>query len=153
MNIVKLKLQAEIYHSFKLSSEYIFHYNCGILSLYVEPLPIKNNRDGPKLSSSSPVPNPASKSRSQIQVPNPEERDWDWGWHYNPAGHPSTHPTHQLLFSPKMSIQLWEKTIHDLSWPSLTFHDLPWPSLTFYDLLSPSKTSMTFYDQMSIVKT
>ena len=41
-----------------------------------------------------------------------------------------------------MSIQWWEKTIHDLPWPSLTFLDLPWPSMTFHDLLWPS---MTFY--------
>ena len=66
MDIVKLKLQAEIYHSFKIYSESIFHYNCGILSLYVEPLPIKNNRDGPKLSSPSPVPNPKSKPKSTL---------------------------------------------------------------------------------------
>ena len=42
-----------------------------------------------------------------------------------------------------MSIQWWEKNIHDLPWLSMTFHDLLWPSMTFYGLLSPSNTSMT----------
>ena len=41
-----------------------------------------------------------------------------------------------------MSILWWEKTIHDLPWPSMTFHDLPWPSMTFYHLLRPLKPSM-----------
>ena len=50
-----------------------------------------------------------------------------------------------------MSIQWWEKIIHDLHWSSLTFHDLPWssmifhvlwPSMTFYHLLRPLWPSM-----------
>ena len=45
-----------------------------------------------------------------------------------------------------MSIQWWEKTIHDLPWPSLTFLDLPRPSMTssmtFYHLLRPLWPSM-----------
>ena len=74
-------------------------------------------------------PMSSPKSKSQIQVPNPspkykiqspEEREWDWDWHYNPTGHHHHHHERQLL-SPEMSIQWWEKTIHDLSWPSFTF--------------------------------
>ena len=44
-------------------------------------------------------------------------------------------------------------TFLDLPGPSMTFYELSWHSMTFYELLSPSKTSMTFFDYMSIVKT
>ena len=54
----------------------------------------------------------------------------------------ATTPPHPKLFSPEMSIQWWEKTIHDFLWPSLTFHDLLWPSMTFYHLPRPLWLSM-----------
>ena len=94
------------------------------------------------LSSPNPVPNPSHKSRSQIQVQNPKSKV-----QRKRNGTGADNIIQQATTPPTPNFSHLKCQSSDGKIPSMTFLDLLRPFITYH------KTSMTFYDQMSIVKT